>query len=112
MIARCSATGLPEPTFTQRGGQFVLTLWRDSLARTLIIAQDINDRQRQAVAYAKQQGRITNTEYQVLVRVSKRTAHRELTELVRNGMLEKVGSTGRGTAYILGNQVTKGPKGP
>ncbi|HPM84569.1 MAG TPA: ATP-binding protein [Candidatus Anammoximicrobium sp.] len=112
MIARCSAAGLPEPTFTQRGGQFILTLWRDSLSKALFSVQGISERQRQAVEYAKQRGQITNNEYQVLLGVSKRTAHRDLNELVRRGVLEKVGSTGRGTAYVLPQGVIKGPKGP
>ncbi len=112
MIARCSAAGLPEPSFTQRGGQFIPTLWRDSLSKALYCVQGISERQRQAVEYTKQRGQITNNEYQVLLGVSKRTAHRDLTELVRRGVLEKVGSTGRGTAYVLAQGVIKGPKGP
>lgn len=44
--------------------------------------------------------------------MAKRTAHRDLTELVEKGILEKVGTTGRGTAYVLRKGAEKGPKGP
>ena len=57
--------------------------------------------------HLKTAGRIGNTEYQTLLGVAKRTAHRDLTELVERGILEKVGTTGRGTAYVL----HKGAKG-
>jgi ATP-dependent DNA helicase RecG len=52
------------------------------------------------------------TEYQTLLGVAKRTAHRDLTELVERGILEKVGTTGRGTAYVLRKGAIKGPNGP
>ncbi|MFH2056075.1 MAG: DeoR family transcriptional regulator, partial [bacterium] len=56
--------------------------------------------------------RIGNTEYQTLFGVAKRTAHRDLMELVEKGILEKVGTTGKGTVYMLRKGATKGPNGP
>ncbi len=61
----------------------------------------LNERQIKAVLYVKEKGRIGNKEYQGLSGVSKPTASRELDSLVRKGILERVGVTGRGTYYVL-----------
>ena len=62
---------------------------------------DLSDRQRQAVTRIKTVGRITNKEYQELAGVTDRTALRNLDEMLSKGMLAKVGTTGRGTFYVL-----------
>ena len=112
MIADCRDAGLPEPDFEQRGPHFVVTLWRDWLTAEVIATLNLNDRQQRALIHLKTAGRIGNTEYQTLLGVAKRTAHRDLTELVERGILEKVGTTGRGTAYVLRKGAIKGPNGP
>jgi ATP-dependent DNA helicase RecG len=68
---------------------------------------DLNNRQQRALVHLKSAGRIGNTEYQDLFGVAKRTAHRDLVDLVEKGILEKIGTTGKGTAYAL----RKGAKG-
>ncbi|THJ20027.1 MAG: DeoR family transcriptional regulator, partial [Nitrospira sp. CG24E] len=72
----------------------------------------LNERQAQAVAYVRTHGRITNSEYQERLKVAKRTAHRDLGELVEKAVFVMVGKTGKGTYYILSKGATKGPKGP
>jgi ATP-dependent DNA helicase RecG len=89
-----------------------VTLWRDWLTAEVIATLNLNDRQQRALIHLKTAGRIGNTEYQTLLGVAKRTAHRDLTELVERGILEKVGTTGRGTAYVLRKGAKKGPNGP
>ena len=101
MIADCRKSGLPEPDFEQRGPYFVVTVWRDWLTNEVIGSLDLNDRQRSALTHLKTIGRIGNTEYQSLFGVAKRTAHRDLIDLVKKGVLEKIGTTGKGTAYVL-----------
>jgi ATP-dependent DNA helicase RecG len=66
----------------------------------------LNERQIKAVMYIKENGRITNSEFQELNMVSKRTATRDLDDLFRKEILEQLGITGKGTEYIL-----KGVKG-
>ena len=112
MIALCREAGLPEPEFRQDGGQFVQTLWRDWLKAKTLGALGLNDRQSKALAYVRMQGRITNSEYQQTLNVAKRTAHRDLVELVAKGVFVMVGKTGKGTYYILHKGAAKGPKGP
>lgn len=43
---------------------------------------------------------------------SKRTAHRDLTDLVHKGLLERLGTTGKGTGNVPRKGATKGPSGP
>ena len=60
MIADCRKAGLPEPDFEQRGPYFVVTVWRDWLTEEVIAALGLNDRQKKAILYIKQNGSITN----------------------------------------------------
>jgi predicted HTH transcriptional regulator len=99
MIALCREAGLPEPEFRQDGGQFVLTLWRDWLTQDVLAGLGLNDRQMRAIALLKTQRRITTGEYQKWVQCPRRTAARDLDELVTKGVVQRVGS-GRSTHYV------------
>ena len=61
----------------------------------------LSERQKKAVAFVKTNERITNTDFQEAFHVAKRTAYRDLNEMVRKGVLEKIGTTGKGTFYTL-----------
>jgi ATP-dependent DNA helicase RecG len=101
MIADCRNAGLPEPDFEQRGPCFVVTVWRDWLTDEVLAGYHLNERQMRAVAHVKKTGKITNSEYQGILGVAKRTAHRDLFVLVEKGLLLKVGTRGKGTFYRL-----------
>ena len=101
MIALCREADLPEPDFEQRGGSFVVTLWRDWLTDKVMAELALNDRQRQVIKHAKVTGRIDNTQYRDITGVSGRTALRELRQLTQLGVLEKVGHTGRAAHYVI-----------
>ena len=101
MIARCREANLPEPTFEQRGDQFVITIWRDWLTEKVLNDLALNHRQRQAVVLVKTVGRITNADYQKLTGAIKKTASRDLEDLQSRGIFKKIGKTGRGTYYVL-----------
>ncbi len=101
MIACCREASLPEPDFEQRAGQWVVTLWRDWLTWEILTEFNLNDRQLQAVTHVKRTGKIINSEYQQLMSVAKRTAHRDLSDLVEKGLFIKVGTRGKGTFYKL-----------
>ncbi|HUT36137.1 MAG TPA: ATP-binding protein [Planctomycetota bacterium] len=112
MIARCQQTGLPAPDFEQRGSQFVTTIWRDWLTAPALSRLSLNDRQRAAVRFVRVNRRIGNLDYQKLTGAIKKTASRDLDDLVRRGVFEKVGTTGRGTCYVLAKKGDiKGTKG-
>ena len=101
MIALCREVGLPEPAFEQRGGQFVTTLWRDWLTTDALAGVELNDRQHKAIVHVKINGRIANSEYQKLTGAIKKTASRDLDDLVQKRIFAKSGTTGRGTYYVL-----------
>jgi len=102
MTTGCRDAGLPEPEFSQSGGEFVVTLWRDWLTETVLAEFGLSERQIKAVRFVKEKGRITNTEYQNVTAVLKREASRDLKELLDKGVFEKPGSvTGKGTYYTL-----------
>ncbi len=71
----------------------------------------LNERQRQAIIHLKASTRIANSEYQALVGVARATATRDLEGLLIKGVLEKVGTTGKGTYYMLAKKrLTKASK--
>lgn len=111
MIRESLAHALPEPDFTQRGGEFTITLWRDWLTEEVLTGFHLTERQMQAVVYLKTHHVITNSIYQSEFKASKRTASRDLDEMLSKGILEKVGTTGKGVHYRLGKGAAKGPKG-
>jgi ATP-dependent DNA helicase RecG len=61
---------------------------------------DLNDRQIKAILYTKENGKITNSEYQKINDIGKTTATEELTELVGKGFYKPTGK-GRGAKYEL-----------
>jgi ATP-dependent DNA helicase RecG len=89
-----------------------MTLWRDWLTESLMTEMGLSQRQISAVRLVKASARITSAVFQKTFEVAKRTAHRDLAELVRRGILAKVGTTGKGTYYVLGKGATNRPKGP
>jgi len=101
MIRESLSHALPEPDFAQRGGEFTCVIWRDWLTTEVLVALALSERQQRAVNHLKTHGRITNSEYQTLVGVSRATASRDLEELLAKRILEKVGKTGRGAHYLL-----------
>ncbi len=111
MIADCLKAGLPGPDFEQRGPYFVVTVWRDWLTDEVLARFQLNERQLLTVSYVKKMGRISNSEYQKLTGVSRPTATRNLDELSKKGVLKKIGTTGKGTHYLLSKKrITKDSK--
>jgi len=112
MIRESLAHNLPEPDFAQRGGEFTATIWRDWFTAKTISQLELSARQKQAIFLVKIQKRLSNLDYQKAYGVSKPTASRDLEHMVKNGVLEKVGTTGKGTYYTLASKgLTKGSKG-
>lgn len=61
----------------------------------------MNERQIKALKYVKENGSITNKEYQIINSVSRQMATIDLGELNKKRILERVGSVGKGTIYQL-----------
>ncbi len=100
MIADCREAGLPEPDFEQRGTHFVVTLWRNWLTEEVLAGFHLNERQLQTVSYVKKTGRISNSEYQKLTGATRKTAARDLDDLVEKDIFARVGEK-RGSHYVL-----------
>jgi ATP-dependent DNA helicase RecG len=108
MLAAMRAAGLPEPIFAETSAGFQVTLQSagDSLVSGRPEAQPwahgfLNPRQEKALAFVRERGRITNSEYQALVpEVSAETIRRDLAGLVEKNLLLRIGEK-RATYYIL-----------
>lgn len=100
MIAQFREAGLPEPEFRQDGGMFVQTLWRDWLTDEVLRGLRLNERQKKAVAIARAERQLTNSRYQEVTGTTRPTAKRDLDDLVRKGVLVRMGA-GRGAGYTV-----------
>ena len=101
IIELCRGQGLPEPEFQNQQGGFLVAFAKDPYTPERLQAMGFSERQIQALLYVKERGRISNREYQELIGVSKRTASRDLDNLVQKDVLKRVGETGKGTYYVL-----------
>lgn len=101
VIKYCRKAHLPEPTFEQLNQQFSVTLWRDRFTDQLLATLGVTERQRKCVNYVKEVGSISNSEYQKIADVIRKTAARDLGALVKKGVLKRIGEK-RGTTYVLG----------
>lgn len=104
MAEELQAAKLPPPEFLSESGRFLVIFYKESLTEERLRKMELSVRQIKAVFYVKEHGSISNTEYQQLAEVSKRTATRDLNVLKSKDILMIDGSTGKGTVYKL-----KGP---
>ena len=108
MIWLMEDEGLPPPVFREMANGFKVTLYGhgERLISTGIEASrwallHLNKRQQKALEYLAEHKRITNREYHELFpEVSAETIRRDLADLVKKGLLLKIGSK-RATYYIL-----------
>jgi len=101
----------PPSFFKQLGQQFGVTIWRSWLNDQRLEEFDLNSRQNAAVRHLRSHRRITNSEYQGLFDVAKRTASKDLGHLVSLNLIEKVGTTGKGVYYRIGKGAPNGHMG-
>lgn len=90
MVRLCREKGLPEPEFKEEAGGFVVLLRKDVYTEDYLRKLGLNERQVGAVLYVKEKGSITNKEYRELFGVSRQTATRDLSELVKLGIFKRV----------------------
>lgn len=107
MIERCREASLSEPEFEQRTGSFVITLWRDWLTVEVMAKLGLNARQKQAIGYLKTHGKISNPEYKQVANCIRKTASRDLNDLKKKGVIERIGIRGPGVHYVLSKKKDK-----
>jgi len=100
ILDECRTLHLPEPEWRENQG-LMLTFRKDVFTEENLREMELPERQLQAVLHVKKNRRLTNQQYQELFGVKKRTASDDLHELEAKGILERVGSTGKGTYYKI-----------
>ena len=101
IIDSCIEAGLPEPLIEEEQGGFSITFLKDIYTEKLLKGYGLEDRHIKALLFLKANERITNKQYQDLFNVSKRTVSYDLQLLLEKNLILKIGSTGKGTYYIL-----------
>jgi ATP-dependent DNA helicase RecG len=100
IIERCVEAGLPKPSYKYETSGLWVIFNKDIYTSEYLNSLDLNDRQIKAVLYTKENGKITNSEYQEINDIGKTTATEELAELVNKGFYKPTGK-GRGAKYEL-----------
>jgi ATP-dependent DNA helicase RecG len=84
----------------QEGG-FSVYFYKDIYTEENLRKMGLNDRQIKAVKYIEETGKNTNKKYQEICEVKKRQATDDLRQLEDKEILKRVGTTGKGTYYII-----------
>lgn len=92
--------GYQLPKMVDTGASFIFTLYSKHIGEVNKGLANLNDRQKKAIEYIKENGEITNREYRSINRVSNVIAVFELQSLVKKGILSREGR-GRATHYII-----------
>lgn len=97
---------LPEPEFQNISGGFEVMLtgpgesFRDQIGSDDSPILDINERQKKALEYLQNRGKITRQKYLDITNVSTRTANNDLKALEEMGLVKRMGK-GRAVHYVL-----------
>ena len=100
MNEQCAAAGLPQPLYYYESSGFWVVFRKNTLNEEDLRAMGLNERQIKAVLYVKEKGQITNKEYQVINETNRRTALRDLDDLCKQGILERMGEL-KSTYYTI-----------
>ena len=95
----CAEAELPEPVFQEDQG-FSVIFRKDVFDRDYLVRAGLSDRQISAVLFARENGKITNADYQRIADISAATARRDLKALIDKNILEMKGER-KGIYYIL-----------
>ena len=101
IMMACKEAQLPEPEIQEFQNGILITLFKNIFSKETLYALGLNDRQMNAVLFVKERGKITNKEYQSMYGVARRTATRDLKELVDKGILKSSEIKGAGSNYVL-----------
>ncbi|GGB83262.1 ATP-dependent DNA helicase [Flavobacterium suaedae] len=111
IIDACKEAGLPEPIIEEDQGGVSVTFLKDIYTEEILKTYNLESRHIKALLFIKENGRINNKQYQELFEISKRMVSYDLQMLVDRNSITKIGSTGKGTYYVLqrGNKGAKSP---
>lgn len=100
----CREYSIPDPVITEVQGGIEVTFLKDIYTEENLRKYGLEDRHIKALLFTKEKGRITNSQYQELFNISKRTVSNDLQLLIDQKLLRRMGTTGKGTYYILKGQ--------
>ncbi|TAH26910.1 MAG: transcriptional regulator [Cytophagales bacterium] len=101
IIRECKQAGIPEPVFIFDSSDISVEFSKDIYNEKYLQSLNLNDRQIRAVLFAKEKGKLTNSDYQTLNDVSRETATRDLKELIDKQLIKPSGQKGAGAFYTL-----------
>lgn len=100
IVEWCIDWGLPEPEFELKETSFVVTFRKSRLTDEYLEKLGLNERQKKAITYLKEHGKIDRKTYCAIFGVEKTVAHEELAGMVNKELLAMLGK-GRGVYYVL-----------
>jgi ATP-dependent DNA helicase RecG len=102
----CKSENAPYPKIDFNDNYFYITFAPSreylKMAEKEVDLSGLNERQRKAIEYVKERGRITNKDYVNINEISRETAKRDLADLVNKSVLKAIGK-GRGIYYVIGS---------
>ncbi|MDR3188466.1 MAG: putative DNA binding domain-containing protein [Prevotellaceae bacterium] len=96
----CLEAKIPAPQFSCKGNDFWTVFRKDIYNKEDLSKLGLSERQIKAVLYVKENGKITNKEYQELNNTMDRTALRDIEELMSKEILKREGE-GKNTYYRI-----------
>jgi ATP-dependent DNA helicase RecG len=101
MVKRCLEWDLPEPEFEYVTGDLVVTFMKTKLTEEYLNKLGLNERQKKAIKYLKENKEITLSKFRILYpELSDRTLRKDLDDIVKAGIVKSVGEK-RGRKYVL-----------
>lgn len=93
------------PLFREVGNSVIVALYSADMSKLMEkeLEVELNERQKKAIEYIGEKGRITSKIYRELFGVVKDTAHRDIIDLLNKGIISKRG-TGKNTYYVLSDE--------
>lgn len=104
ILDNCKLLNFPEPEFNEYQNGFQVIFHKDIYNEEYLKGMGLNERQIKAILFVRDNGKITNREYQELNNISRQTATRELSNLVDRKLLIRHGKTGRDSHYTLSEE--------
>ena len=101
IINACREAQLPEPEIIEQDGGLLVTLFKNRYTQEQLKKLGLNERQIKAVLYVVDNGKITNSKYQEVCKVSKATATRDIRGLEQKGLFVNRGTKGSSAVYEL-----------
>jgi len=102
MMEALKSESHPEPEFKEQANGFVTQFFiKQTIAIQPEKVEGLNERQKAALVYIREHGKIDTATYQKMSDVSRVTAFRDLKKLIDKGLIKQIGKEGPGTYYIL-----------